>query len=68
MKIKEVVNLKKTSLIVNIVVIIIFVLYLVLSLYIDYPKWFKILVLGVYFVFSVIRTILYVRYSKQNKK
>ncbi len=68
MKIKEVVNLKKKSLIVNIVVIIIFVLYLVLSLYIDYPKWFKILVLGVYFVFSVIRTILYVRYSKQNKK
>ena len=60
--------MKKKSLIVNIVVMIIFVLYLVLSLYIDYPKWFKILVLGVYFVFSVIRTILYVRYSKQDKK
>lgn len=52
---------KKTYLIINICVVLLFAIYLVIALFIDYPKYVKIIVLSVYFLYAVMRAIYFIK-------
>lgn len=48
---------KKTLFIINICVVLLFAVYLVTALFIDYPKYVTIIILSVYFLYAVMRAI-----------
>ena len=48
---------KKTFFIIDICVVLLFGIYLVTMLFIDYPKYAKIIILSVNFLYSVMRAI-----------
>ena len=52
---------KKTVFIINICVVLLFAIYLVTALFIDYPKYVKIIVLSVYFSYAVMRVIYFMK-------
>lgn len=52
---------KKTFFIINICVVLLFGIYLVTTLFIDYPKYVKIIVLSVYFSYAVMRVIYFIK-------
>ena len=52
---------KKTFFIINICVVLLFAIYLVTALFIDYPKYVKIIVLSVYFSYAVMRVIYFIK-------
>lgn len=52
---------KKTYLIINICVVLLFAIYLVTALFIDYPKYVKIIILSVYFLYAVMRAIYFIK-------
>ena len=52
---------KKTFLIFNICVVLLFAIYLVTALFIDYPKHVKIIILSVYFSYAVMRVIYFIK-------
>ena len=52
---------KKTYLIINICAVLLFAIYLVTALFIDYPKYVKIIILSVYFLYAVMRAIYFVK-------
>ncbi len=51
---------KKTFFIINICVVLLFAIYLVTALFIDYPKYVKIIILSVYFSYAVMRAIYFI--------
>ena len=52
---------KKTYLIINICVVLLFAIYLVTALFIDYSKYVKIIILSVYFLYAVMRAIYFIK-------
>lgn len=52
---------KKTFFIINICVVLLFGIYLVTTLFIDYPKYVKIIVLSVYFSYAVMRVFYFIK-------
>lgn len=52
---------KKTFFIINICVVLLFAIYLVTALFIDYPKYVKIIILSVYLSYAVIRAIYFIK-------
>ena len=52
---------KKTFFIINICVVLLFAIYLVTALFIDYPKYVKIIILSVYFSYAVMRAICFIK-------
>lgn len=52
---------KKTFFIINICVVLLFAIYLVTTLFIDYPKYVKIIIFSVYFSYAVMRAIYFVK-------
>jgi len=52
---------KKTYLIINICAVLLFAIYLVTALFIDYPKYVKIIILSVYFLYAVMRAIYLIK-------
>ncbi len=52
---------KKTVLIINICVVLLFAIYLVTALFIDYPKYVKIIILSVYFSYAIMRAIYFIK-------
>lgn len=53
--------MKKTFFIINICVMLLFAIYLVTALFFDYPKYVKIIILLVYFLYAVMRAIYFIR-------
>lgn len=51
---------KKTFFIIDICVVMLFGIYLVTVLFIDYPKYVKIIILSVYFLYSVMRASYFI--------
>ena len=51
--------------IINICVVLLFGVYLVTALFIDYPKYVKIIVLSVYFLYAVMRAIIFIKQLKK---
>lgn len=52
---------KKAFFIINICALLLFGIYLVTALFIDYPKYLKIIISSVYFLYAVIRAIYYIK-------
>ena len=52
---------KKTFSIINICVVLLFAVYLVTALFIDFPKYVKIIILLVYLSYAVMRAIYYIK-------
>ena len=52
---------KKTFSIINICVVLLFAIYLVTALFIDYPKYLKIIISLVYFLYAVMRAICFIK-------
>lgn len=52
---------KKTFFIINICVVLLFAIYLVTALFIDYPKYVEIIILSVYFSYAVMRAIYFIK-------
>ena len=52
---------KKTFLIINIFVMLLFAIYLVTALFIDYPKYVRIIILSVYLSYAVVRAIYFIK-------
>ena len=52
---------KKTFFIINTCVVLLFGIYLVTALFIDYPKYLKITILSVYFSYAVMRAIYFIK-------
>lgn len=52
---------KKAFFIINICVLLLFGIYLVTALFIDYPKYLKIIISLVYFLYAVMRAIYYIK-------
>lgn len=55
---------KKTVFIINICVVLLFAIYLVTALFVDYPQYVKIIILSVYFSYAVIRAIYFIKQLK----
>lgn len=53
--------MKKTFFIINIFVVLLFGIYLVTELFIDYPKYVKIIISSVYFSYAVMRAIYVIK-------
>ena len=58
--------MKKTFLIINICVILLFGIYLVTSLFFDYPKYVNIVILSVYCAYAVLRIICFIKQFNSN--
>lgn len=54
---------RKTFFITNICVVLLFGIYLVTALFVDYPKEVQIIILSVYFLYAVMRVIYYMKQS-----
>ena len=52
---------KKTLFIINICAMLLFAIYLVTALFIDYPKYVRIIVLSVYFLYAIMRTAFFIK-------
>jgi len=52
---------KKTFFIINICALLLFAIYLVTGLFIDYPKYVKIIIISVYLLYAVMRAIYYIK-------
>lgn len=52
---------KKTFFIINICVVLLFAIYLATALFIDYPKYVKIIILSVYLSYAVMRAICFIK-------
>ena len=52
---------KKTFSIINICVVLLFAIYLVTALFIDYPKYVTTIILSVYFSYAVMRAICFIK-------
>lgn len=52
---------KKTFFITNMCVVLLFAIYLVTALFVDYPKCVEIIILSVYFLYAVIRAICFIK-------
>lgn len=52
---------KKAFFIINICALLLFGIYLVTALFIDYPKYLKIIISLVYFLYAVMRAIYYIK-------
>ena len=52
---------KKTFSIINICVVLLFAIYLVTALFVDYPKYVKIIVVSVYFLYAVMRAVYFIK-------
>ncbi len=52
---------KKTFAIINICVVLLFAIYLVTALFIDYPKYVRIIISSVYFSYAVMRAIYFIK-------
>ena len=59
---------KKIFAIINICVVLLFAIYLVTALFIDYPKYVKTIILLVYFSYAVMRAIYFIKQLKNDKK
>ena len=59
--------MKKTFFIINICAVLLFAIYLGTALFIDYPKYVKVIILSVYFLYAVIRAIYLMKWQKRNK-
>lgn len=57
--------MKKTFFIINICIVLLFGIYLVTALFIDYPKYVRITVLSIYFLYAVIRAIYFIKNLKK---
>jgi len=57
---------KKTFFIINICVVLLFAIYLATALFIDYPKYVKIIILSIYFSYAVMRTIYFIKQFRKN--
>ena len=57
--------MKKTFVITNICVVLLFAIYLVTALFIDYPKYVDIIILSVYFSYAVMRAIYFFKQSRK---
>ncbi len=55
---------KKTLFIINICAML-FAIYLVTALFIDYPKYVRIIVLSVYFLYAIMRTAFFIKQLRQ---
>lgn len=55
----------KTFSIINIGIVLLFGIYLATSLFVDYPKFIKTIVLTIYFIYAVIRAIFFIRKIKK---
>lgn len=56
---------KKTFFIIDICIVLLFGIYLVTALFIDYPKYVRITVLSIYFLYAVIRAIYFIKNLKK---
>ena len=52
---------KKTFVIINIIILLLFAIYLVSTSFIDYPKYVKIIIYSVYFSYAVMRAIYFIK-------
>ena len=52
---------KKTYFLINICVVLLFAIYLVTALFLDYPKYVKVIILSIYFSYAVLRVIYYIK-------
>lgn len=52
---------KKTFSIINICVTLLFGIYLVTAVFIDYPKYVRIIILSVYLFYAVMRAIYFMK-------
>jgi len=52
---------KKTFSIINICVVLLFAIYLITTLFINYPKYVKIIIISVYFLCAVMRAIYFIK-------
>jgi len=59
---------KKTFFIINIYIVLLFAIYLVTTLFIDYPKYVKITVLSIYLLYAVMRAIYFIKNFKKLRK
>ena len=57
--------MKKTFFIINICIVLLFGIYLVTALFIDYSKYVRITVLSIYFLYAVIRAIYFIKNLKK---
>ncbi len=58
--------MKKFLSIFNIVIVLLFAIYLLTLLFIDYPKIIKIIILIFYFIIAVIRAVLLIKNYHKN--
>ena len=56
---------KKTFFITNICVVLLFAIYLITALFVDYPKYIRIIILSVYFSYAVMRAIYYIKHFRK---
>lgn len=56
---------KKTFYMINICVVLLFAIYLVIALFIDYPRYVKITVLSIYLSYAVMRAIYFIKIFKK---
>ena len=52
---------KKTFFVTNICVVLLFGIYLGTSLFVDYPKSVRIIILSIYFLYAVIRAFYFLK-------
>ena len=52
---------KKTFFIINICAVLLFAIYLVTALFVDYPKYVEIIILSVYFLYAVMRVVYFIK-------
>ena len=50
--------MKKTLFIINICAVLLFGIYLLTEIFIDYSKYVRVIILSVYFLYAVIRAVL----------
>ena len=52
---------KKTFFVINICVVLLFGIYLGTTLFVDYPKYVRIIILSIYFLYAVIRAFYFLK-------
>ena len=57
--------MKKTFFIINICIVLLFGIYLVTAVFIDYSKYVRITVFSIYFLYAVIRAIYFIKNLKK---
>ena len=58
---------KNIFFIINICIVLLFGIYLATTLFVNYPKHVKIIVLSVYFLYAIIRAVYFIKQFKNDK-